>query len=110
MNKATCLKVQSSLCFSRRERQKKKQAELVVGDEYFIYLLQGDWQQSGSDEWTGIVNEQVRLRINPSNLSMMKFVIVRQIKAVECIGCMGRWFVCFGGIVHCTRPGMEEYL
>lgn len=49
------------LVFIKEGEPEEKLSELMMGDGYFIYLPEGDWQQSGSDEWTGVINEQVRL-------------------------------------------------
>ncbi|MDE7321183.1 MAG: M56 family metallopeptidase [Lachnospiraceae bacterium] len=49
------------LVFFKEGEAEEKRAELVTEDGYFIYLPEGDWRQAGSGEWTGVVNEQVRL-------------------------------------------------
>lgn len=47
--------------FSKEGETEQKQATLMIGDGYSIYLPDNEWQQSDSDIWTAVVNEQVSL-------------------------------------------------
>ena len=49
------------LTFFKEGEAEQKQATLVIGDGYSIYLPDNEWQQSDSDIWTAKVNEQVQL-------------------------------------------------
>lgn len=51
----------TTLTFIKEGEEEQKQAVLVAGDGYSIYLPDGEWQQSEADAWTATVNEQVRL-------------------------------------------------
>lgn len=68
----------TTLTFYKEGEPEEKQATLMTGDGYSLYLPDGEWQQSsvegwfqsdeewrkfGSDAWTAVVNEQVRLCI-----------------------------------------------
>lgn len=49
------------LSFSKEGETEQKQAVLTEGDGYSIYLPDGEWQQSDSNTWTAVLNEDVRL-------------------------------------------------
>lgn len=51
----------TTLTFIKEGEEEQKQAVLVAGDGYSIYLPDGEWQQSEADAWTATVNKQVRL-------------------------------------------------
>ncbi len=51
------------LTFTKEGEEEQKQASLAMGEGYFIYLPDEEWQQSDTDTWTATVNEQVRLWI-----------------------------------------------
>lgn len=51
------------LTFFREGEQEQKQARLVTGDGYAIYLPEDEWQPEGPDRWRMTVNEQVRIWI-----------------------------------------------
>lgn len=51
------------LSFVKEGETERKQACLAAGDGYYVYLPDGEWQQSGSDMWASVANEEVRLWI-----------------------------------------------
>ncbi len=53
-----------TLTFSKEGEQEQKQAALVIGNGYSLYLPEDEqWHQSGPDLWTTDINEQVALWI-----------------------------------------------
>ena len=60
---ASILENTRQLVFFKEGEPEEKRAKLMMGEGYFIYLPEGEWQQSGPDEWTGVANEQVQLWI-----------------------------------------------
>lgn len=40
-----------------------KAATRTFGEGYSIYLTDGDWERTGTDEWTAVLNQQVKLTI-----------------------------------------------
>lgn len=55
------LESSKTLTFSKEGQTEQKQASLVNGDGYLLYLPDGEWNQAGSGVWTAEANEQVRL-------------------------------------------------
>lgn len=53
----------TTLIFTKEGEPEEKQATLAAGDGYFIFLPDGEWQQSDTDTWTATANDQVLLRI-----------------------------------------------
>lgn len=51
------------LTFLKEGEEEEKQAALVIGDGYSIYLPEDEWQQSNVDLWTAKANDQVRIWI-----------------------------------------------
>ncbi len=52
-----------TITFSKEGEQEQKQAVLVTGYGYSIYLPENEWQPAGPDLWRTAVNEQVQLWI-----------------------------------------------
>lgn len=50
-----------TLTFTKEGETEQKQAVLMTGDGYTIYLPDGEWQQSELNTWTAVMNEDVRL-------------------------------------------------
>lgn len=55
------LESSKTLTFSKEGQTEQKQASLVKGDGYILYLPDGEWKQSGSCVWTAESNKQVKL-------------------------------------------------
>lgn len=53
----------TTLIFTKEGEPEEKQATLAVGNGYFIFLPDGEWQQSDTDTWTATANDQVLLRV-----------------------------------------------
>lgn len=49
------------LTFTREGETEQKQASLVTGDGFSFYLPDDEWQQTGPDLWSPIVNDSVSL-------------------------------------------------
>ena len=52
---------ETTLTFMKEGKEEKKQAELVYGAGFGLYLPVDEWQMSAPDQWTSTVNEQVSL-------------------------------------------------
>lgn len=52
---------ETTLTFLKEGQGEKKQAGLVNGAGFCLYLPVGEWQMSAPDQWTSTVNEQVSL-------------------------------------------------
>ena len=57
------LETTTMLSFVKEGEAEQKRACLAAGDGYYVYLPDGEWQQSGAAMWTAAANEQVRLWI-----------------------------------------------
>lgn len=53
----------------------KKQAVLMMGEGYAVYLPEDEWKQSGTDKWTAEVNKKVRLWIKSYKSSSVKKIL-----------------------------------
>lgn len=54
------------ICYKEGEPEENP-ATLTHGDGYTIYITDNDWEKTGADAWTALLNEQVRLQIEHSN-------------------------------------------
>lgn len=53
----------TALTFLKEGETEQKQAALVTGDGYSLYLPEGEWQRTDSDLWTAVLNERVQIWI-----------------------------------------------
>lgn len=52
------------LTFIKEGLAEKKRAWLAVGDGFSIYLTDGEWEQTGAQEWKAVANDQVWIWIS----------------------------------------------
>lgn len=51
------------LVYNQEGLQVEKPATLTFGNGFSLYLTDDDWKETGTDEWTALLNEQVKFRV-----------------------------------------------